>query len=308
MFEMANLWGSVGPNESRGMIQHPIDGAIDRRARFRVPAVEQRVGRLRIAQQEILVELLDESAEGFAILLGGVLECHVGQTALLQTQAGWAEVRVMNASVAQAATTSDDAGESREVACTRLGLQRLRDVPVKHRSNWFAAWAPSLRRPLVPLFSTWSGAVLTVFTVVCGGALMVTGLEYPRGVITLVRRELPHPPAPTAAPESASRSKNWTAWLEFPWQIHVPSGGTASDAPYLSPEIVRCTRPEFLLHPDTIEKLALSEFQLRKLKALTQSRSVAGNGSWDRQAAQSVIAMLTTGQLAKLKQLAHAGP
>ncbi len=286
------------------MIFHPIDGAIDRRASFRVPAVEQRVGRLRIARREILVELIDESAEGFAILLGGTLDCHVGQTARLQTSSGWAEVRIMNASMTRAVTAAE-AGESCEIACTRLGLQRLRDLPVKHRANWLAALAQSLRKPLVPLFSTWSGAALTVFIVAGGSALFVTGLEHPRDVIALFSRDMPRAFSPPAGPEPTKLPDAWTSWPEFPWAISVPSAdNAASDAEHLPAELVRFTRPEYLLHPETIEKLALSELQLRKLRAHAQSQSGAGLGSWDHQAARSALAILTAEQRLALERLA----
>jgi hypothetical protein len=277
-----------------------VDTAIERRASFRVPSVEQRVARLRIAHQEILVEVLDESAEGFAILLGGTLQCHVGQKALLQTLAGWAEVVIMNAYSSEASVASDDS-ESRQVPCTRLGLGRVRDLPIKRRGSWLIAIGQTMQQPLVPLYSTWSGAVLTVFMVICSGWFVVYGLEYPRGIITLVRRDLPAP-APMSPPDTRLPDM---AWLEFPWSLPLPSfGGSSSRGEQSFSELVDLTRPEFLLHPETVGKLGLSQAQLHGLRAHADRHvNAADYQGWDIKAAQTAIGLLTLEQRDMLRRL-----
>lgn len=260
----------------------PIEA--NRRATYRVSAAEARIGRLRFPNQEILVEIIDESADGFAILVGGILDCHVGQDVLLQTEAGWAEARIMNAAVAPLGLATND--DVSELDCTRIGLLRIRDLPPEHKTTW-KSFLSAVRRPLMPLYSSWCGAISTIGCVIMGGLIVVCGLEYPHSMITLERRPMP----PTGSSSASSSQSPSISWPEWRWSTQPSTGND---------DILQFARPNFLLNPEISSALALSPRQFAMLRSLAD-RDEGTNP-------QRVLEILSSAQLAELRRLSEHLP
>ena len=87
-------------------------------------------GQLRLGDRDIDVELLDESATGFAVLLDDAPPCAVGDTLLLQLDSTASEVRVANIHMPDPLLMQ-----------TRIGLTRLDDLPDWDRLAPPSFWA-----------------------------------------------------------------------------------------------------------------------------------------------------------------------
>ena len=167
------------PRDRRGSYRYTVSGP-------------RRDAQLRIGTRQFVAEILDESANGFSILLAENPGCDIGQTALLKVAAGWTETRVMNIqtqgeiAAPLASPPTEEPSEApieqpdraaREV-CTRLGLMRLRDLeteevepaPVRWNS-WQTLRAllthlSPLARPLTGLLAFVIGAPLIALALV----------------------------------------------------------------------------------------------------------------------------------------------
>src|SRR5262249_3362968 len=90
-----------GPGQRRSSFRCSVDG-------------ERGMARLKIGDRAIDVDVLDESAGGFAVAVDTTPDCAVGDFLLLEVAQAWVEVRVVNIGV-------DPDGIR-----ARLGLMRLR--------------------------------------------------------------------------------------------------------------------------------------------------------------------------------------
>jgi hypothetical protein len=124
---------------------------------------------LKIGEQEVAVEILDESVNGFSVMLDGAPECDVGAILSIQVAANWSEVRVMNLQL-QKSITEEEPGNTVFTTRTRLGLLRVRDLDA-----WDAAAERPSRRswrqfigPLLPVgrpLTSAVGLILGIFLV-----------------------------------------------------------------------------------------------------------------------------------------------
>ncbi|HEX3726370.1 MAG TPA: PilZ domain-containing protein, partial [Pirellulales bacterium] len=94
----------------------------ERRKACRYPAVVRRSETLRIGAQEILAEIVDESATGFSLSVDTNMEFSVGQKILLENQSLWLELEVVHIQKISATQT-------------RLGVMRLRELD-DSEINW----------------------------------------------------------------------------------------------------------------------------------------------------------------------------
>ncbi len=160
----------------------------DRRSAYRCPApASHQEATLKTEQEEFPVQLLDESAVGFAVRIQGPLSVEANDVVRLRTISGWFEVRVANVAEEPAAESDLEAGESDDRQSSdppaptfRLGLHRLKDVDPwdepAARTSWFN------RLPLVSLTSRENPLVLFGFgAIVLGGAIVLAAVFFPRG-------------------------------------------------------------------------------------------------------------------------------
>jgi hypothetical protein len=147
----------------------------DRRAAFRFPVSGERSeGRLQWGGHEISVQVVDESAGGFAVEFDGPTECRVGDQLMLSISDEWVPVRIVFLDM-------QDVGVERFTSCnlvshTRLGLKRIADDanwPHGHRSMRAGFWA-RFRRPRVNLRkqTLWIAAAVFVIGLVAVGAFL----------------------------------------------------------------------------------------------------------------------------------------
>ncbi len=244
----------------------------DERSTYRCPVAGERVGRLQLDRQETDVEIIDESVSGFGIVVSADVECEVGQTALLQTEAGWSEVRIVNVRPLESLVPSDTE-QTASSSGKRLGLLRLKDLPSEEPPA--TSWLRSLftRLPRVPMSYSMGGTVGAVAGTIVVGLLLAMALEH---LPLLVGPDGTPDPSPPRKTEPAGLRRARRAVVELP----AISGGptkptartqattrTASSAPL---ELIRAIRPEHLLHPDVAPKLGLDHGQLATLRRLAR--------------------------------------
>lgn len=95
----------------------------DRRKWFRCKVPERdQSATLRIKSQDIQVRLVTTSIAGLSAVYSGSLQVQPGDLLLLQTRAGWTEVRVVRL---------DTQGDA-----THVGLERVRDLGDRLQQHW----------------------------------------------------------------------------------------------------------------------------------------------------------------------------
>jgi hypothetical protein len=160
------------PRDRRQRQREPLS---DRRSAFRFPVSGERSqGQLRWGDHEIDVEVVDESAGGFAVEFDGPTECRVGDQLLLGIGDDWVPVRVMFLDM-------QDVGVERFTTCnlmshTRLGLKRISEdatwsKPNRARQGFWARF----RRPRIHVRKQklWiAAAVFVTGLIVVGGVFM----------------------------------------------------------------------------------------------------------------------------------------
>lgn len=160
------------PRDRRKLQREPLS---DRRAAFRFPVSGERSeGRLQWGDHEIDVEVVDESAGGFAVEFDGPTECRVGDQLMLGIGDEWVPVRVMFLDM-------QDVGVERFTSCnlvshTRLGLKRIADDTSwpTYRAGRQGFWA-RFRRPRINVRKQklWiAAAVFVAGLIVVGGVFM----------------------------------------------------------------------------------------------------------------------------------------
>ena len=98
----------------------------DRRGSFRCPVADSRMGCvLQVGAKRVPGRLLNESAGGFSVLVGGPLDLGVDQTAELHSDSGWFEVQVAHVMEASPPEGGDAKSSEEEPGpWFRLGLRR----------------------------------------------------------------------------------------------------------------------------------------------------------------------------------------
>jgi hypothetical protein len=85
---------------------------------------------LQVGAKRVPGRLLNESAGGFSVLVGGPLDLGVDQTAELHSDSGWFEVQVAHVMEASPPEGGDAKSSEEEPGpWFRLGLRRLREIP-----------------------------------------------------------------------------------------------------------------------------------------------------------------------------------
>jgi hypothetical protein len=158
------------PRDRRQRQREPLS---DRRSAFRFPVSGERSqGQLRWGDHEIDVEVVDESAGGFAVEFDGPTECRVGDQLMLGVADEWVPVRVMFLDM-------QDVGVERFTTCnlvshTRLGLKRISEDarwPTANRTSQ-GFWA-RFRRPRINVRKQKLWIAAAVF---CAGLIVVGGV------------------------------------------------------------------------------------------------------------------------------------
>jgi hypothetical protein len=114
----------IGPGMARS--RRKREAPPERRSAFRFPVSgPRRNGRLQVGECEFAVDVVDESAGGFAIEFTHLADCHVGDMLMLRVADDWFKVRI-------AFLEMQDVGVERFTGCdlkshTRLGLMRISD-------------------------------------------------------------------------------------------------------------------------------------------------------------------------------------
>ena len=150
------------------------DAPADRRATFRFPVSGERsAGRLQWGDREIDVQVIDESAGGFAVEFDGPTECRAGDQLFLGMGEEWIRVRVVFLDMQDIGV--ERFSNANLVSQTRLGLMRVNDEATwEDQKEDRGAWA-RFRRPLVNLRKQklWAAAAVFVAGLVAvGGALL----------------------------------------------------------------------------------------------------------------------------------------
>lgn len=289
----------------------------ERRRSYRCPLIgPRRLARLRIGDVEFDAEVLDESPDGFAVVVAGTPDCRVGQNLLLHIAAAWVEVRVMHLR-ALPSIPSEDSESPPTGGGMQLGLMRLRDVESWETSagpaaGFTLASLKSLAVALMPLRrSIGSTVCLVVGTALAGGALLWV-LDHSFSDEPVIVRDVPllptdpprlpalKPATPQAAtPKRAatrprpvrpdeSRPPAPTRELTEP-SVPAQEQDAAPEKETRSLGSGPQVKPDYLLQPEIARLLALSEEQLRKLREILEEYVASVNGGEPLDSAAPVI-------------------
>jgi hypothetical protein len=231
----------------------------------------RRNGRLRIGEREVAVEIVDESAKGFAVMFDGTLECYIGQQILVQVASAWTKVRVMNFRLQESIAT-EESEDPVSTTRTRLGLMRLNELdaweidppqPAALPQATFKTIIHCLVYVVRPLTSV---AGLIIMAPLAAIALMWALENYvPEDL--LVREKAAH-----SGPKTEnSRSRFFSpAGKETPpaafQPAEPPAHARAKGA--MPQQVIRSSRPESLLKPEVTKLLALKPEQLQQLRQI----------------------------------------
>jgi hypothetical protein len=270
----------------------------DRRRAYRCPVAGPRASAvLRLGTREVAAEIVDESANGFAVVVDENVRSETGQTFSLGTADGWVEVEVKNIQFQQW-TSFEEGGEPVTKTRTRLGLLRLRDL---------AVWAPDVTlwqrlsiagvRKLLgvmrPLTQSFSRAAALVLGIALVGLGLVWGLEQTKIVEHKPLKELAPPAKIKEVPRPAPAKYVKQELPKLPdFKLKLPQLGKA-ELPKLSidaasDEVLRMlSKPEVLFDPDIVTRLVLSQPQLQELEAIYQKSWSGVEGVGGSEAEQS---------------------
>jgi hypothetical protein len=154
---------------------------MERRESYRCQVTGPRsLARLKIDGRMEDVEIVDESASGFCVLVPGADEIAVGRRLLLQMDANWSEIEVMRVLDAAA---PDDPTESETRPYTQLGVRRVRDledweIEPKAEHWWSEIELKSMAVPLMPLARPVAGVVALIIGAPLVAVLLVWALEH----------------------------------------------------------------------------------------------------------------------------------
>ncbi len=123
------LAGSRPGDSASATAAQAMAEAIERRRAYRCAVTgPRRECTLRIADREIAAEMLDESANGFAVLPSEAVECQVGGIVRLKTTSGWTEAEIVHIQFPLPESGVPSSEGQQAAAPPRLGLMRIRDL------------------------------------------------------------------------------------------------------------------------------------------------------------------------------------
>lgn len=269
----------------------------DRRKAYRCPVVGPRASAiLRLGTREMAAEIVNESANGFAVVVDENVRSEAGQTFSLGTTDGWVEVEVKNIQFQQW-TSFEAGGEPVTKTRTRLGLLRLRDLDVwtPDESLWQRLSVAGIRKlmdAMRPLTQSFSHAALLVLGIALIGLGLVWGLEQTKIVEHTSIKELAPPakikevnrPAPPKyVKQELPTLPDFDLKLPLPGRVDLPKLpiDTVSD------EVLRMlSKPEVLFDSEIVTRLVLSQSQLRELEAIYQKSLSVSEGAGASEAEQ----------------------
>lgn len=264
---------------------------------------------------------MDESVGGFAVQSDEPLNCHVGDTLLVEIALAWVEVRVVNIHRPESSPENSDDGAA--VLPTRLNLARLRDVDESEANPDelpLLSWARfrTALVPLVPLGRSFRGTAAMIVAIFAAGIVIVWALENSVPLANAMRegaqksdketRAAKEPFVPDQRDEKPAESKSTTA----PAPVETKTGETSvPDEPKANDEgpaktnlqmpekMIRLAQPDFLLNPDVTRRLSLNpqqREQLRKLfeeyRAASEAAALANRGAGGTLIADDAILQL----------------
>ena len=138
----------------------------------------RRDSRLKIGDQELASEILDESAGGYSVVLSEAPVCVAGAVGLLKSASGWAEVQIMSRQPL-GPTASEETADALPKLQTRLGLMRLRTVEEVDDATDLSAELPWLSlKALSGFFGAVARSLTTTAGVTIGALVLGTLLVY----------------------------------------------------------------------------------------------------------------------------------
>ncbi len=141
--------------------------------RCRVPG-SRRDSVLRVGKKQIPVQVLDESAGGFAVLVNRHPGVGPDDVVRLCTESGWHEVRVVHVCKHEPAISVGSGNGQNQARQFRIGLERLRDLATWEANRGFRAWFDRLRiGGFLPLGS--STVVVGVVIAVSAASVLAAG-------------------------------------------------------------------------------------------------------------------------------------
>ena len=191
-------------------LQSDDRAADERRSHYRCRVSgDRRTGRMKIDERELGVEIVDESANGFAVEVDAGQGCEIGQVAFLENASGWTEVRVVNIRPQRSVEANELAGQTSDTRM-RLGLVRLQiseSSEVEEEQQAAFSWGEVMRTicPLAPL-----GWVLGVGACLVFGASLIFVLVW-----TLEQMEASDHMISVGAASRASRWRRISATLRW---------------------------------------------------------------------------------------------
>jgi hypothetical protein len=267
------MTASQGEHHARG----------ERRKSYRCPVQgARRRGRLKIGLRNVVVEVLDESAQGLALEAEGIPDCQIGDTVFVEIAAAWVEARIVNLRLNE--SVPEDSEDGALVTRTRIGLVRLGEVEASlvdpQEFVWFSSMRfRSLLVPLVPLGKSFRGTALLIAAVIAAGGVLVWVLENSAPLAEAMRPDAAGQTAKSPG-ESFTPSDKKTSSRSKPARPQKKSAAAASSKPLRpSPpaqaqqglpaaEVVRLAHPDFLLKPEITKLLDLSRNQREQLRQL----------------------------------------
>jgi hypothetical protein len=274
---------------------------------------------MKIGERDLVVEIVDESANGFSIEVDGGLGCEVGQVALLGNASGWTEVRVVNARPQRSVEGDELEGQTSDNRM-RLGLLRLRDLEsseVEEERPAPFSWGEVFKTicPLAPL-----GWVLGVAACLIFGAslifVLVWTLEHKEASDHMLSIDAPPPRAAgdDSRPPFAGAVQGTARRAPEPARPRGHARSTKAVAEKSNP----ASPIESILKPADKESLALSREQFQRLQqsfdeyqtttdraASAQGRGHASSGADDPkiQLGQRCLEIFTEKQRGSLMRL-----
>ena len=259
-----------------------------------------RFGYLSCGDRQLPVEVLDQSADGAAVLLETQVEWDVNWTLCLDTESIRAEVRVANRCVETESEPTDPPSETPAVRI-RLGLQRLRDL-----EPWELAAVPGgnsievLKEYLRQSAGKIGGAVVILLILAAIAVVLLGGSnetpERPvRNAATLPALKLPEAAAEPAAETRIGPGTRETRDSGPESDVVRSTPGPADPLPMAAgagtaskssggsarPSVPAwVTRPQDFLHSGVADALSLSSDQRQQLQRITDEfRTAASSGS-----------------------------
>lgn len=244
----------------------------DRRGSFRCQVSGARGrGQVRIGEEDIAVEVRDESASGLSIVFDGQYPIAIGEQLLIEIDASWTEVQVMNCRQ-QEVVVPGEAGEPVQQMRMCLGLKRLRDLETDDFQSSKERWRDridvrALLERMLPVGRQFGGVAAVVGGIFLTGLLLVWGLEttfkkdpkrYQQDRPTAEVKVLP-------LERTVSRYTRPERTVELPkWpfgKVRMPS---------ISKQPLRLPNSDFLFSPEVIDELKLTADQIEVLTRAVQ--------------------------------------